>query len=71
MHYSRTMNRGDQWNSGINNKPLACILISELVAKYSTDTNTDTISALSLKYGKFSCSKYTAVDEIQDGYDEH
>ena len=30
--------RGVQWKSGINNKPLANILISELVAKYHTDT---------------------------------
>ena len=36
------MNRGVQWKSGINHKPLAYVLISELVTKYYTDTDTDT-----------------------------
>ena len=36
------MNKGVQWKSDINNKPLAYILISELVAKYHADTDIDT-----------------------------
>ena len=32
------MNKGVQWKSGINNKPVAYMLISELVAKHHTDT---------------------------------
>ena len=36
------MNRGIQWKSGINDKPLAYILISEVIAKYYTDTETYT-----------------------------
>ena len=35
------MDRGVQWKLGINNKPLAYILISVLVAKYYKDTDTD------------------------------
>ena len=35
------MNRGIQWKSGINNKLLAYILISEIVAKYNANTDTD------------------------------
>ena len=33
------MNKGVQRKSGINNKPLTYILISELVAEYFTDTD--------------------------------
>ena len=35
------MNKGVQWKSGIKNKPLVYMLISELVAKYYTDPDTD------------------------------
>ena len=40
------MNRGVQWKSGIKNKPLAYLLISELVAKYHTDIDTATDAPL-------------------------